>query len=227
MTTADERRNLQVEIAQLQSSRTRLCARIRAILISHGSMLDKSKKNKIGFRTEPKYIGTIYQIQVPREYSLRLKRIMTIVNIDISRTSNGKNIGSSKYKRDASRNREVFSSPTHSLHTDLHMHSTASDGRLSPQDVLESALVGGLDVIALTDHMFIHNYLLDYTILNKQEKNISFKTEYSLVMVPRFLYLMKIQSNICWFISRMRLQVCFMNTARSCVRVEPNDMMRS
>ena len=32
------------------------------------------------------------------------------------------------------------------------MHSNASDGRLTPKDVLESAAVGGLDVIALTDH---------------------------------------------------------------------------
>ncbi len=55
-------------------------------------------------------------------------------------------------KRIANRNKEIFNSPIHSLHTDLHMHSTASDGRLAPQDVLESALVGGLDVISLTDH---------------------------------------------------------------------------
>ena len=41
MATADERRNLQVEIAQLQSSKTRIFAEIRAILISHGTMLDK------------------------------------------------------------------------------------------------------------------------------------------------------------------------------------------
>ena len=43
-------------------------------------------------------------------------------------------------------------SPIYALHTDLHMHSNVSDGRLSPQGVLESAMMGGLQVIALTDH---------------------------------------------------------------------------
>ena len=43
-------------------------------------------------------------------------------------------------------------SPIHALHTDLHMHSNISDGRLSPQGVLESAMMGGLQVISLTDH---------------------------------------------------------------------------
>ena len=32
------------------------------------------------------------------------------------------------------------------------MHSTCSDGKLSPEDVLRRCAVGGLDVIALTDH---------------------------------------------------------------------------
>lgn len=35
---------------------------------------------------------------------------------------------------------------------DLHLHSTRSDGRLSPEQVLEQAARNGLDVIALTDH---------------------------------------------------------------------------
>ena len=35
---------------------------------------------------------------------------------------------------------------------DLHMHSTRSDGKLSPSEVLRRCAVGGLDVIALTDH---------------------------------------------------------------------------
>jgi predicted metal-dependent phosphoesterase TrpH len=35
---------------------------------------------------------------------------------------------------------------------DLHMHSTRSDGALSPEEVLRQCAVGGLDVIALTDH---------------------------------------------------------------------------
>lgn len=35
---------------------------------------------------------------------------------------------------------------------DLHLHSDRSDGRFGPDEVLERAAAGGLDVIALTDH---------------------------------------------------------------------------
>ncbi len=35
---------------------------------------------------------------------------------------------------------------------DLHMHSLRSDGRFSPEEVLERCARGGLDAIALTDH---------------------------------------------------------------------------
>jgi len=38
------------------------------------------------------------------------------------------------------------------MHLDLHIHSTASDGTATPEEVVEAALAGGLDVIALTDH---------------------------------------------------------------------------
>jgi 3',5'-nucleoside bisphosphate phosphatase len=38
------------------------------------------------------------------------------------------------------------------MHLDLHLHSTASDGRSSPAGVVEAAIAGSLDVIALTDH---------------------------------------------------------------------------
>jgi predicted metal-dependent phosphoesterase TrpH len=38
------------------------------------------------------------------------------------------------------------------MRLDLHVHSTASDGQLSPGDVVRSAVAGGLDVIALSDH---------------------------------------------------------------------------
>lgn len=37
-------------------------------------------------------------------------------------------------------------------HVDLHMHSTASDGSLPPEDVVRAAHAAGLGVIALTDH---------------------------------------------------------------------------
>jgi predicted metal-dependent phosphoesterase TrpH len=35
---------------------------------------------------------------------------------------------------------------------DLHIHSTASDGRFSPADIVRKSAAGGLDVIAITDH---------------------------------------------------------------------------
>ncbi len=35
---------------------------------------------------------------------------------------------------------------------DLHVHSTASDGRLSPEQVVRRAVENGLSVIALSDH---------------------------------------------------------------------------
>lgn len=38
------------------------------------------------------------------------------------------------------------------MRLDLHIHSNASDGAFSPREVVEAALAGGLDVIALTDH---------------------------------------------------------------------------
>lgn len=38
------------------------------------------------------------------------------------------------------------------LRVDLHVHSTASDGRLRPAEVVAAAVEGRLDVIALTDH---------------------------------------------------------------------------
>jgi 3',5'-nucleoside bisphosphate phosphatase len=38
------------------------------------------------------------------------------------------------------------------MNLDLHLHSTASDGTATPEEVVEAALAGGLDAIALTDH---------------------------------------------------------------------------
>jgi len=35
---------------------------------------------------------------------------------------------------------------------DLHIHSTASDGRFSPAEVVGKSAAAGLTVIALTDH---------------------------------------------------------------------------
>ena len=38
------------------------------------------------------------------------------------------------------------------MRIDLHLHSHVSDGQLSPTAVVQAAVAGGLDVIALTDH---------------------------------------------------------------------------
>ncbi|MDK2822964.1 MAG: 3,5-nucleoside bisphosphate phosphatase [Clostridia bacterium] len=46
---------------------------------------------------------------------------------------------------------------------DLHIHSTASDGTLSPSDIVEEALLKGLKYISITDHESIAGY----SILNK------------------------------------------------------------
>jgi len=45
--------------------------------------------------------------------------------------------------------------PQHDQLFDLHMHSDRSDGRYCPEEVLERAVEGGLQVIALTDHDLI------------------------------------------------------------------------
>ena len=38
------------------------------------------------------------------------------------------------------------------LPCDLHMHSNRSDGQLTPDEVVQAAVKGGLKVISLTDH---------------------------------------------------------------------------
>ena len=42
--------------------------------------------------------------------------------------------------------------PSRGNRFDLHMHSARSDGRFEPEEVLDKAAAGGLDVLALTDH---------------------------------------------------------------------------
>src|SRR5699024_4404383 len=42
---------------------------------------------------------------------------------------------------------------------DLHIHTTASDGHISPSDAISSAISHKLDIIAITDHDTINGYL--------------------------------------------------------------------
>lgn len=41
---------------------------------------------------------------------------------------------------------------SHDLNVDLHMHSTASDGALAPEDVVARAARNGVQILSLTDH---------------------------------------------------------------------------
>lgn len=56
---------------------------------------------------------------------------------------------------------------------DLHVHSTASDGVLSPREVLEEAKRKGLDGIAITDHDTMEGY--------REAKNIAGKQDFILI----------------------------------------------
>jgi predicted metal-dependent phosphoesterase TrpH len=48
---------------------------------------------------------------------------------------------------------DTFSPPiTASSRIDLHIHTSLSDGRYDPEDVLRRCAIGGLDLVALTDH---------------------------------------------------------------------------
>ena len=38
------------------------------------------------------------------------------------------------------------------LNVDLHTHSTASDGSISPSELVDRAIDNGVDILALTDH---------------------------------------------------------------------------
>ena len=65
---------------------------------------------------------------------------------------------------------------------DLHIHSNASDGKMTPEEIIHKAKDEGLEVIALTDHHTVKN--ID-EIKNLGEKNgikvisgVEFRTEY-------------------------------------------------
>lgn len=65
---------------------------------------------------------------------------------------------------------------------DLHMHSTASDGKCTPKELIEVAKEKGISVIALTDHHTVNN-LNEIKQLGKENgitviSGIEFRTEY-------------------------------------------------
>ncbi len=60
------------------------------------------------------------------------------------------------------------------MKADLHMHSTLSDGRLSPFDVIKRAKKNGADIIALTDH----------DICGNVEENIALAMEQGIAFIP-------------------------------------------
>lgn len=65
---------------------------------------------------------------------------------------------------------------------DLHIHSNASDGKQTPQQIVDEAVKKGISVIALTDHHTVSN--IDVIKQYAASKNIvvisgiEFRTEY-------------------------------------------------
>ena len=66
---------------------------------------------------------------------------------------------------------------------DLHIHTTYSDGMLSPEAIVDTALECGLDCIALTDHdnVLSHQIALDY-VSKKNLKLEILKLFYMLIL---------------------------------------------
>ena len=65
---------------------------------------------------------------------------------------------------------------------DLHLHSTASDGKCSPEELIDESITKGIKVIALTDHHTVNN-INEIKRLGKEKgisviSGIEFRTEY-------------------------------------------------
>ena len=65
---------------------------------------------------------------------------------------------------------------------DLHLHSTASDGKCTPEELVDESIAKGIDVIALTDHHTVNN-IDEIKRLGKEKglgviAGIEFRTEY-------------------------------------------------
>lgn len=65
---------------------------------------------------------------------------------------------------------------------DLHLHSTASDGKCTPEELIDESIAKGIEVIALTDHHTVNN-INEIKRLGKEKgisviTGIEFRTEY-------------------------------------------------
>lgn len=65
---------------------------------------------------------------------------------------------------------------------DLHIHSNASDGKMTPEEIIDESIKKGLSVIALTDHHTAKNIDIIKSISDKKGikviSGIEFRTEY-------------------------------------------------
>lgn len=65
---------------------------------------------------------------------------------------------------------------------DLHLHSTASDGKCTPEELIDESIAKGIEVIALTDHHTVNN-INEFKKLGRKKgigviAGIEFRTEY-------------------------------------------------
>lgn len=59
------------------------------------------------------------------------------------------------------------------MKVDLHIHTTASDGRLSPQEIVDHAMAMGLTHIAITDHDTVNAIITLYNLDYLKNRNIT------------------------------------------------------
>lgn len=78
-------------------------------------------------------------------------------------------------------------------YVDLHIHSTYSDGKLSPQEIIEFAKRNKIDVISITDHNTLDAYSQDFTtgdirVIPGVEIDINYTPEIQLLCYDFDLY---------------------------------------
>ena len=60
---------------------------------------------------------------------------------------------------------------------DLHIHTTASDGQYTPEQIVDLAIDNGLDVISLTDHDNVLSYQIAQDYLERENKKYTKQTK--------------------------------------------------